>query len=101
MIIYFADRDLNITGLASTNLPGGLRIVSDATTEDVDSGVNSFACTIGCNDSTLYDLKNRVKVGQFVIKNADEDARGTYDSVYQIMETEDNTDKFVDRKSVV
>jgi len=92
MIIYFADRDLNITGLASTNLPGGLRIVSDATTEDVDSGVNSFACTIGCNDSTLYDLKNRVKVGQFVIKNADEDARGTYDSVYQIMETEDNTD---------
>ena len=49
MIIYFADRNLNITGQASTSLPGGFRIMEDLLTEEVDSGVNVFTCKITCH----------------------------------------------------
>ena len=35
MIIYFADRQMNILGQASTNLPEGILLVDDLKTEDV------------------------------------------------------------------
>lgn len=38
MILYFADRKMNILGQASTHLPRGLVISNDSKTEEVDSG---------------------------------------------------------------
>ena len=38
MILYFADRKMNIIGKASTNLPRGLIISNDKKTEEVDNG---------------------------------------------------------------
>ena len=94
MIIYIADRDLNITGQASTSLPGGFRLVEDTTTEDIESGVNTFACRISYNDSTRRDLEEAIEVGRFVIKQsgrAFSDKENIYDSLYQIVETEFDT----------
>ncbi len=39
MIIYFADRRMNILGQASTALPEGLCIKDDKKTEEVEAGV--------------------------------------------------------------
>lgn len=95
MIVYFADRGLNILGHASTTLPGGLRIVDDMTTEEIESGVNTFTCRIAYNDQTREDLESAVKVGRFVLKSgsrAFSDKENVYDSLYQILETEFDTE---------
>ena len=94
MIIYFADRNLNIVGHASTSLPGGFRVFDDLTTEEVDSGVNTFTCKISYNDSTRQELEAAVAVGRFILKssgNAFTDKENSYDSLYQIVETEFDT----------
>ena len=36
MILYFADRRMNILGQASTGLPKGVTITNDLKTEDID-----------------------------------------------------------------
>lgn len=95
MIVYFADRGLNILGHASTSLPGGLRIVEDNTVEEIDSGVNTFTCRIAYNDQTRADLEGAVQVGAFVLKSgsrAFDDEENVYDSLYQILETEFDTE---------
>ena len=95
MIVYFADRGLNILGHASTSLPGGLRIVEDNTIEEIDSGVNTFTCRIAYNDQSRSDLESSVQVGSFVLKSgsrAFDDEENVYDSLYQILETEFDTE---------
>lgn len=95
MIIYFADRGLNILGLASTELPGGLRIVEDNTVEEIDSGVNTFTCRISYNDQTRGDLEGSVQVGRFILKSGSRSfssKENVYDSLYQILETEFDTE---------
>lgn len=94
MIVYFADRNLEITGLASTSLPGGFRITEDLTTEEIDSGVNIFTCKISYNDSSRADLESAVTVGRFILKaggSAFDEKENSYDSIYQIIETEFDT----------
>ena len=39
MIVYFADRHMNVLGQASTILPEGMTITDDLKTEDVETGV--------------------------------------------------------------
>lgn len=46
MIIYFADRKMRVLGNASTGLPRGFTASADKKTEDIDSGIASFECTI-------------------------------------------------------
>ena len=91
MIIYFADRKINILGMASTSLPNGLRIYDDLTVEDVSSGVNTFSCSIDANDQDRQVLEDAVKEGYYILKNSGDafsDTENTYDSLYQIVETE-------------
>ena len=95
MIVYFADRGLNILGLASTSLPGGLRIVEDNTVEEIDSGVNTFTCRIAYDEHTRDELEDAVEVGRFVLKSgsrAFSDKENVYDSLYQVLETEFDTE---------
>ncbi|MCF0228636.1 MAG: phage tail protein [Parasporobacterium sp.] len=94
MIIYFADRNLDVTGLASTNLPGGFRITDDLTTEEIDSGVNVFTCRISYNDCSRAELEEAVSAGRFILKSggsAFSEKENSYDSLYQIIETEFDT----------
>lgn len=94
MIIYFADRNLNITGLASTSLPSGFRISEDLLTEDVETGINTFEFKVSFNDGSREDLEQTVTVGTYILKgggNAFDEEVNSYDSLYQIIETEFDT----------
>ena len=62
MIVYFADRKMNIIGQASTNLPKGLMVTDDTKDEDVESGVAVFECEIG------FDAETRAKVEACVVE---------------------------------
>ena len=87
MIIYFCDRELNILGHASTELPEGIRISQDKTTEDVESGVNSFECILTWDGDTRTELEQGIVAGNYILKQGDT----KYDSLYQIVETESDT----------
>lgn len=56
MIVYFAGRDMNVLGVASTSLPGGLTVMEDLKTEEVETGVATFSCKLP------YTAENRAKV---------------------------------------
>lgn len=94
MIIYFVDRSLNVLGSASTSLPEGLQIVDDSTVEDVESGVNTFSCSIPLGNLSPGELKHMVRTGAFVLKSSAriaDDRETDYDALYQIVETEYDT----------
>lgn len=88
MIIYFCDRQLNILGHASTDLPQGNKILNDKTVEDVETGVNTFECDIAWDDTTRSDLEQGISAGNYILKKGG--ANG-YDSLYQILDTESDT----------
>lgn len=89
MIIYFCDRQLNILGLATTELPSGFKISNDNTVEDVESGVNTFDATVNWTEETRADLKSYIDVGNYVLKSGKNDEN--YNSLFQIIETEEDT----------
>lgn len=89
MIIYFCDRQLNILGQATTELPSGYRISNDTMVEDVESGVNTFQCTITWTDDTRADLTSAITAGNYVLTSGG-DSNG-YNSLYQIVESETDT----------
>lgn len=94
MIIYFTNRQLEVMGQASTSLPLGLRIIEDKTTEDIDSGCNIFTCRVHCNGRDRDEVESLAQEGHFIIKdsgNSFTDRENTYDSLYQIIETEFDT----------
>lgn len=91
MIIYFTNRQLEVIGQASTSLPSGLRIIDDETVEDIETGCNNFSCKIHCNGKPRNEVERLVQEGHFVIKSSGRaftDKQNTYDSLYQIIETE-------------
>ena len=59
MIIYLADRHMNIVATCSNNLPKGLKFRNDLKAEDVESGVATFSVDI------LYDEEDAVKTAQY------------------------------------
>ena len=89
MIIYFCDRQLNILGQATTELPSGFRISADKTLEDIESGVNTFECTITWTDETRSDLASALEAGNYILKSGANDEN--YNSLFQIVETEKDT----------
>ena len=92
MMIYFADRDLNILGNASTQLPDGFRISQDQTVEEIDTGVNTFSCVISYTQDDRADLEPMVAEGNYILKqSARGDDDNAYDAVYQIIEVECDT----------
>ena len=54
MIVYFADRSLDIIGTASTNLPDSIVILDDEKTDDVKSGVKTFTATFAYDDAIFF-----------------------------------------------
>ena len=89
MIIYFCDRSMNILGQASTQLPTGFRISDDSLVEDVESGVNTFECTITWSDNTRLELTSAITAGNYILKSGSDD--NNYNSLFQIVETETDT----------
>lgn len=86
MIVYFADRYLNILGKASTGLPHGYRIINDVKTEDVDSGVATFEFDLKYNEDTLSEARNMAYPGNYLMRSYDD-----ADEFYTIIDTEEDT----------
>lgn len=94
MIVYFTNRQLDVLGQASTSLPQGLRIIEDTTTEDIDTGCNIFTCRVHCNGKPREEVEKLAQEGHFILKSsgtAFTSSENTYDSLYQIIETEFDT----------
>ncbi len=73
MILYFADRHMNVLGQASTELPKGLYISDDLKTEEVEAGVATLEFTLNYTASTRNDAKQYGSVGNYILrKNGDE-----------------------------
>ena len=88
MILYFADRGLNILGLASTELREGLRIRDDNKSEDVETGVAIFECKIEFDLSTRKKVEKWAEVGNYILRNH----KGK-DELYSIIDSELDTKK--------
>lgn len=86
MIIYFADRQMNILGQASTNLPEGILLVDDLKTEDVDTGVAIFECTLPYEPEKMNDVKIFAAVGNYILRKNEEETE-----FYTIIESENDT----------
>ena len=85
MIIYLADRNLQVHATASTHLPSGLKIISDVKTDSVETGTKIFECTILMQDSVA--MQEYCKAGNFLLRSADDG-----NEFYTIIETELNGD---------
>ena len=93
MMIYFCDRDLTILGNASTQLPDGFRITDDLTTEEIDTGVNTFSCVLPYMKNEQRTLEPMVAEGNYILKQSSPtDSYSLYDSVYQIIDVECDTE---------
>ena len=67
MILYFVNRNLEVLGLASTNLATGYEIIDDELVEDIDSGVASLTATVAWSDATRLQLEEWATVGNYVL----------------------------------
>ena len=91
MIIYFADRAMNILGSASTGLPKGLMITNDKKTEEISEGVAIFECNLDYNfvnpdedEEQEVDVKKLAVVGNFILKQG---ADSSEVEVYMIIDS--------------
>lgn len=88
MILYFADRRMNILGQASTELPNGMRITEDNKTEEIDSGVSCFECNIPYTDKTRSNAELYTTPGNYILRKNGNDAE-----FYTIIDSEAETKK--------
>lgn len=86
MIVYFSDRQMQVLGLASTNLHDGYVITEDLKTEEVETGVATFSCRIGFNDENRLALEGMTEAGNYLLRSHDGE-----NEFYTIIETEIDT----------
>lgn len=86
MILYFADRHFTILGLASTGLPNGLTVVDDLKTEDIETGVAVFECTIPFDKSTRTMVESYAEVGNYLLRSHNDE-----NEFYTIIDAEIDT----------
>ena len=88
MIVYFADRQLNIIGQASTGLPNGLVISGDRKTGEIETGVSSFEFDISYDKKTRSLVEECTQVGNYIMRSHDGE-----NELYTIIEAEIDTKK--------
>ncbi len=86
MIIYFARRDMQILGHATTNLPDGFVITEDLKTEEIETGVATFSCKIGFTEKNRALLEEMTEAGNYLLRSHENE-----NEFYTIIETEIDT----------
>ena len=86
MIIYFANRSMEIQGSASTGLPGGYTIVEDTKTEEIETGVAVFECRIKFSPENRLRLEAMCEAGNYLLRSD-----GDLNEFYTIIEVEVDT----------
>ena len=90
MILYFADRYLNILGQASTELPVGVKVENDLKTEDIETGVSIFECDIPFDKKTRKQVEEWTELGNYILRSS-----GDEQDVFNIVDAEIDTRKQV------
>ena len=88
MILYFADRQMNIKGQASSGLCKGFKVLSDFKIEDVDSGVASFECHIGYEKADRAMIEAMTNAGNYLLRSHENE-----NEFYTIIDSELDTKK--------
>ena len=88
MILYFADRNLNILGQASTRLPSGITVADDLKTDDIETGVSIFECDILFDRKTRKNIEAWAEVGNYILRSSGDECE-----VYNIIDAEIDTKK--------
>lgn len=88
MIVYFADRKMNVLGSASTGLPNGLLVSDDLKSEDIETGVAVFECKIHFDKDTREKVERCASVGNYVLRSHKNE-----NEFYTIIDTECDTKK--------
>lgn len=88
MILYFADRRMNILGMASTELPKSNAIFDDQKIEEVDVGVKTFDCYLNFSRKTRKRLKACTRAGNYLLRKSGDRAE-----FYTIIDREINAKK--------
>lgn len=83
MILYFADRNLNILGQANSSLPQGIRVTDDVKTEDINTGISIFECDIHFDKNTRKQVEEWTELGNYILRSS-----GTEQEVYNIVDSE-------------
>lgn len=91
MIVYFADKKIRVTGLASTNLHDSFMILDDKTKEDIDTGISIFEMTVGWGEGQQTKLQDLMEVGNFVLKEDDDGEAKLYVIVDEEINTSDQS----------
>lgn len=86
MIIYFSDRQMNILGQASTNLPEGNLVANDLKSEDVETGIASFECELPYTPKTKAEIRTCAAVGNYILRKNGEETE-----LYTIIDSEHDT----------
>lgn len=88
MIVYFADRRMNILGQASTKLPGGHVITDDEKVEEIEVGVATFSFYLPFTEADRLEMERWIEAGNYILRKHNEEAE-----FYTIIETEVDTEK--------
>lgn len=88
MILYFADRRMNILGMASTELPKSNVIFDDQKIEEVDVGVKTFDCYLKFSRKTRKQLKACTRTGNYLLRKSGDRAE-----FYTIIDRESDAKK--------
>ena len=85
MILYFADREMNILGMASTGGTKGLLISDDELTEDVETASETLQFDLHYTSDNAASVIPMAQVGHYVLRS------GTTQGFYTITTTENNS----------
>ena len=88
MIVYFADRFLNIIDKASSDLPEGFRIFDDAKTEEIDSASATLSFTLKYDESAQEQAREMAYVGNYILRQYNDQGE-----CYTIIDSEEDTAK--------
>ena len=86
MIIYFADRTMQVQGHATTELLNGYVITEDLKTEDVETGAAVFSCRVGFDKKNRAALERMTNAGNYLFRS-----NGDENEFYTIIDSEIDT----------
>ena len=90
MILYFADRKMNILGLAGTHLKDGCIITEDLKTSEIETGVSTFSFTITFSDDTRSKMEECLEAGNYVLRSNEDEAE-FYTIIDETIDTKEQT----------
>lgn len=90
MIVYFADRKLNILGLASTNIGTGYSIVQDKKTENIENGVVTFDVTVFFDNEKRREIETYCEAGNYILRSSGGEAE-FYTIIDEEIDSEEQT----------